>query len=98
MNLHATSSAGVSLRLLVGLLLLGCALAIVLQWNTVLKVRAENQRLREQAQQTQAQAGESEELQRLRAENQEVDRLRKDNRELLLLRNEATTHLEPDGH
>jgi hypothetical protein len=88
MNLHATSSAGVSLRLLLGLLLLGCALAIVVQWNATSKLRAENQRLREQAQQTQAQAGESDELQRLRAENQEVDRLRKDNRELLRLRNE----------
>lgn len=76
-------------RMLFALVLLGCAAAVLVQWNLAAKIRSENQALRDEAQKLQAQAGDSAELERLRVENQELERLRKDNRELPRLRNEV---------
>ena len=89
MNAHANVAAGASVRVLIALLVVGCAGAILVQWNMAEKLRAENAALRVQAQQLQAQSADAEELQRLRADNQELERLRNDNRELLRLRNEV---------
>ncbi len=69
---------------------LAATIPIGVQWNVVAKLRAENQKLREENQTIQQFQREHTELERLRAENQQMAQLRRDAQDVLKLRSEVS--------
>lgn len=89
MNEQARTGLVTPLRALFVLLLLGALAAIVFQWNSLSKLRQENQALRREHDEAQRLSRENEAAQSLENQTQEIERLRADNQELLKLRSEV---------